>query len=443
MTLRLYNSLTRKIEPLKPLKANTFRIYACGPTVYSRIHIGNLRTYIAEDLLRRTLEFFGYRVKLVMNVTDVGHLTSDADTGEDKIEVAARKEHKTAQAITANYTELFLEDARRLNITRPTKLVKATDHIADQIEFIKALEEKGFSYRTEDGLYFDTKKLKGYGAFRPEVGGEAHRVAADPAKRHPADFSLWKFSQSGDLRQQEWDSPWGRGFPGWHIECSAMSTKYLGEEFDIHLGGIDHLSIHHENEIAQHEARFGHLPARHWFHVNFLVQKGEKMAKSTGNVLTLDELEAVGVEPLAFRLYVLHHHYRNLIEFDLEELKKTQAELNGIRMFLLRERSAKAPKAPEELKELLADDLNIPKLLDRLHREKNPALWLQFDQIFGLDLKRSTHPLSKVERTLIERRQKLRQQGEYRAADEIRAKLESRGIRIEDTEGGPQVFRRI
>ncbi|MEM4245179.1 MAG: cysteine--tRNA ligase, partial [Candidatus Nanoarchaeia archaeon] len=293
MELKFYNTLTRKKEVFKPIHDKKVGIYTCGPTVYWYQHIGNLRSYIFSDLLKKVLLFNGYEVKHVMNVTDVGHLTSDADEGEDKIEKAAAKEGKSAKEIADYYWKVFRNDFKKLNIAEPTVWCKATEHIKEQIDLIKRLEKKGYTYRTDDGIYFDTSKFKDYGklARLKKEGLEAGKRIELKDKKNITDFALWKFSEKPGVRQQEWDSPWGVGFPGWHIECSAMSMKHLGEHFDIHTGGIDHIPVHHTNEIAQSEAATGKKFVNYWMHGAFLTSKGEKISKSKGGLYTIAELE--------------------------------------------------------------------------------------------------------------------------------------------------------
>jgi len=333
--LTLYNTRTRQKERFEPSEAGHARVYSCGPTVYAAQHLGNLRAYLVADLLRRALLAEGLRVTHVINITDVGHLSSDADTGEDKLERAAAKTGRKASEIAAFYTEQWLRDRERLNCLPPEVLPKATEHIPEQIALAQTLERKGYTYRIADGLYFDTTKFPRYAEFaRLDLEGQeaGARIADVPEKRHPADFALWKFPAAGVRRQQEWDSPWGRGFPGWHLECSAMSVKYLGRTFDIHTGGVDHIRVHHTNEIAQSECAFDVHPwVRYWLHNEFYEFGGEKMAKSTGNVVLLEDLVERGFEPLAFRYFFLQGHYRQQQSFTLEAM---EAAATGYRRLL-------------------------------------------------------------------------------------------------------------
>ena len=326
MTLALYNTLTRRKEDFVPIRPGEVGLYTCGPTVYNYAHIGNLRTYLFEDVLKRVLAYNGYRVRHVMNITDVGHLTGDRDMGEDKMEKGAQREGKTAWDIAAFYTRAFQEDIRRLNIQEPSVWCKATDTIPEQIALIRTLEEKGYTYTTGDGVYFDTSKVPDYAKLSNQnldALQEGARVEKNAAKRNATDFALWKLSPPGSRRQMEWDSPWGVGFPGWHIECSAMSMMYLGDQLDIHCGGADHVDIHHTNEIAQSEAATGRKFFNVWMHGAFLnIQGGKKMAKSEENFLTLENaLVKRGIPPLAYRFASFLSHYRKPMEYSEESIQ--------------------------------------------------------------------------------------------------------------------------
>ena len=376
MELKLYNTLTRAKEVFEPLEAGKAGIYTCGPTVYAEAHIGNLRSYVFPDILKKTLRRLGYTVTHVINVTDVGHLTSDEDTGEDKIEQAARESKRTAWDIAEEYTRRYLEDLERLNIQMPDHLPRATGHIPEQIAIIEKLAASGYAYRIEDGVYFDTDKLPDYGKLaRLDVEGlrEGSRVEMGE-KRHKTDFALWKFTPEGVRRQMEWDSPWGRGFPGWHVECSAMSMKYLGQTFDIHTGGTDHIPVHHTNEIAQSEAANGQPFVRYWLHGQYLVLgKDQRMGKSEGNMVTLSKLIEEGFDPLAFRYLVLNTHYRQYLNFTRQALKAADTALMGLRR-MVKEAGGTAELAFAETFEQggelhtillgdICDDLNTPKAL--------------------------------------------------------------------------------
>lgn len=323
--LKLYNTLSRRKEEFKPLHPPVVTMYSCGPTVYNYAHIGNLRTYIFMDILRRVLAADGYTLKGVMNITDVGHLMSDADDGEDKMAKAAAEQKKTPEEIAAFYTDVFMKDIAALNIGRPEIIAKATDNIDEMIAFVQALADKGYAYETSDGIYFDIARFPSYGKLSrlnldDQIAGA--RVEVNSEKRHPADFALWKKAPKEHIMQ--WPSPWGMGYPGWHIECSAMSRKYLGDVLDIHTGGVDHIPVHHENEIAQSEALAGHKTVDYWMHGEFMLVDGGKMSKSLGNTYTLDELAARGYRPLSFRYFCLNAHYRKKLNFTFEGLTAAQ-----------------------------------------------------------------------------------------------------------------------
>ena len=471
--LSLYNTLTRKKEFFKPLKGNEVRMYTCGPTVYDYAHIGNMRAYLFEDLLRMVIEFSGYKVVHVMNITDVGHLTSDADTGEDKMEVGAKRENKTAWQIADFYTKSFLQDMERLHIKHPSILCKATDHIKEMIGLISALEKKGYTYALKDGIYFNTTRLRDYGklaGLRKEDLKAGARVEMVQGKKNPTDFALWKLSPAGAKRQMEWQSPWGVGFPGWHIECSAMSMKYLGTTFDIHCGGVDHIAVHHTNEIAQSEAATGKKFVNVWLHGEFMLVDGKKMAKSLGNFYKLQDLVDKGFDPLAFRYLCLSTHYRSQLNFTLEALEKAQNTLRNINDFYLRLKDAiraskkntkdkktlgKLKRASAELDSCLLDDLNTPEALSRLfsmihlvnkmmEEKKTDSASMKFTHGYMLKINgifqflRKTEELAEAEKKLIKEREKARKTGDYRKSDEIRGKLKKMGIIIEDTPQGPR-----
>jgi cysteinyl-tRNA synthetase len=410
--------------------------------------------YVMEDVLRRTLECMErVQVRHVMNITDVGHLVGDGDAGEDKMEKSAREQGRDAWAISREYTELFLRDIARLNILRPTALPKATDHISEQIELVKTLEEKGFTYRTSDGMYFDTSRLPSYGSFGGQTlddKQEGARVEANPEKRNPSDFALWKFSPAGEKRQMEWLSPWGVGFPGWHIECSAMSRKELGQPFDVHAGGVDHIPVHHENEIAQSVAAYGVSLAAHWVHGEFLLVDGRKMSKSLGNTYTLDELTEKGVDPLAFRLFLLGAHYRTKQNFTWEAVEGAAQALEKLR------RVARTWDAPAEgradaeaaFTRAMEDDLNTPKALAVLWElvgdeaiptsaKASSILWM--DRVLGLGLEEYVaKPLFIPAdiKTLADARWKARQERDWPESDRLRDALKEKGWEMEDGKDG-------
>ncbi|KAA0224451.1 cysteine--tRNA ligase [candidate division KSB1 bacterium] len=455
--LHLYDTYTRSLREFKPLRADEVGLYTCGPTVYDYAHIGNLRTYLFEDILRRVLEFNGYNVKHVMNITDVGHLVSDADTGEDKMEKGARRTGKTAWEIAAFYTQAFQDDMQRLNILPPTIWCRATDHIREQIETIRCIEKKGFTYRTSDGIYFDTSKLPNYGYLaRLDIEGlrAGERVEVGE-KRNPTDFALWKFSPADEKRQMEWESPWGMGFPGWHIECSAMSEKYLGPFFDIHCGGEDHITVHHTNEIAQTEACHGTRLANFWMHGYFLQLDDAKMAKSAGEFLRVQTLIDRGYDPLAYRMLCLGAHYRTQLNFTWESLDGAETALQRLRTTMF---DWGAPgKIDEDSRrkflEQINDDLNTPRGLavmwelvkSNLPLAVKKATLFEFDRVLGLRLaewqpKQETVPSEIM--MLVEQRQLARKEKRWKDSDALRDQIKAAGWEIEDTPQGPKLRKR-
>ncbi len=459
--MKFYNTLTRTKEEFHPLEGNTVRIYSCGPTVYNYAHIGNLRTYIFMDLLRRALLWNGYSLLHCMNITDVGHLVSDADDGEDKMEKTARETKKTPWEIAAYYTGVFLKDIDRLNIGRPEIIAKATDHIPEMIEFVKGLDEKGFAYETSDGIYYDIGRFPGYGKLsRINLDDQqaGARVEVNDEKRHPADFALWKKAPKEHIMQ--WESPWGMGYPGWHIECSAMSLKYLGEYFDIHTGGVDHIPIHHENEIAQSEGLLGHPSAHFWMHGEFMLVNGGKMSKSLGNTYTIDQLMEKGYDPLDFRYFCLNAHYRSKLNFTFEGMDGAKKSLHNLRTALARHKDVDAPADPAletlraEFNDAVNDDLNIPRALgavwSMVRLDKSDAVYravLDCDRILGLSLDRPLPAEEKTEPAVdaaldaeiqekIARRAAAKKAKNYAEADAIRKELADRGIALIDTPQG-------
>ena len=478
--LKLYNTLTRKKETFKPLKDNLAKIYTCGPTVYNYAHIGNLRTYIFEDILKRVLFYNKYKVKHVMNITDVGHLTSEADTGEDKLEKGAKREGKTAWEIAEVYTKTFKEDIKKLNIIYPNIWCKATNHIKEQIDLIKSLEKRGFTYKIEDGIYFNTSKLKDYGKLA-RLNKEKLKAGARidiKDKKIPTDFALWKFSPKNKKRDMEWKSPWGKGFPGWHIECSAMSLKYLGNCFDpfgklkvdgeqcrtidIHTGGEDHLSVHHPNEIAQSEAATGKKPfVNYWIHHAFLKVDGKKMSKSLGNFYTIEDVQQKGYEPLSLRYLFLTTHYRSPLNFTWEALSSAQKALEKLRQHILSvkeggrkslsaKKQEKADLFRQEFIEAVNDDLNTAKALAFLWqvlKSNIPStdkydLALYFDEVLGLGLDNiSKSQIPNEIQSMADKREEVRKKGKFKEADKIRQKIEARGFSLEDTPKGVRIKR--
>lgn len=452
--MKLFNTLSRKKEDFVPLNDNQVRMYTCGPTVYHYAHIGNLRGYIMWDVLKRVLRLNNLRLFHVMNITDVGHLVSDSDDGEDKMEKGSRRENKSVWDVAKFYTDAFLADLEELNIELPDVLPKATDHIKEQIEMIKALEKKGLTYKTSDGVYLDTSKLDDYGKLaRLKIDGlEAGKRIDVGSKRNITDFALWKFSPKNEKRQMEWNSPWGVGFPGWHIECSAMAIKYLGEHFDIHCGGIDHIPVHHTNEIAQAEPIVGKPWVNVWLHNEFVVLRDEKMAKSEGNILTLSSLKEQGYDPLAYRFMVLNTHYRVPLSFSFEGLSSAQNSLMHLRervVELLFDKfdSLGSTKDYEKLfTSAVFDDLNIPKSIgilwdvlsdDGIGAKQKYQFLLFADNIFGLNLSQiKIHELSVEEKNLLDRRESARIAKNFVLADQLRDELKSKGIVLEDSKNG-------
>ncbi|MCX7918726.1 MAG: cysteine--tRNA ligase [bacterium] len=454
VTIRLTNTLTRMKEPFIPLVQNQVGIYTCGPTVYDFAHIGNYRTYIFADILRRIFEYVGYQVKQVMNITDVGHLTSDADDGEDKIEAGARREKKTPWEIAEYYTQDFFANCEKLNILKPHIICKATDHIPEMIALVQTLVEKGYGYETSDGIYFDVTKFPQYGrlsGIKLDEQKAGARVEVRGEKRHPADFALWKKADPNHIMQ--WDSPWGKGFPGWHLECSAMSMKYLGETFDIHTGGTDHIPIHHENEIAQSEAATGKPFVRYWLHGEFLLVDGGKMSKSKQNFYQLKDLAAKGFEPLAFRYFCLTGHYRSPLNFTWESLAAAQRGLDNLRADLLRLQklpSSDNIELENKIKQLfldtITDDLNMPNALavvwEAVYALKGDALrrvLLEFDRVLGLHLaevKEQEVIIPPEIEALKEQRVVARKAKDWKTADALRQKAFELGFVFEDTPSG-------
>ena len=457
--LYLYNTASR-IKELFTLQegVSEVRLYACGPTVYHYAHLGNLRTYLFEDLLRRSLEYFGFSVRHVINITDVGHLTSDQDDGEDKMEVGAERAGKSVWEIADFYTKKFKSDLESLNVLPPTIWCKATDHIKDQIALIENLEEKGYTYRTSDGIYFDSLKFPKYANFaRLDITGLKSGARIDLGEKKSAtDFALWKFSPTGSKRAMEWESPWGVGFPGWHIECSAMSMAHLGETLDIHCGGTDHIRVHHTNEIAQSECATGKLFSRFWLHGEFLRDNNfEKMSKSNGDFLTLDLLMEKGFDPIAYRLFSLTSHYRNYLNFSWEAMESAQESLNALRKktqhFIGMECESIGVDAREwsiKFRGYIGDDLNSSGAISILHMmladssledNEKAALIKEFDGVLGLCLlekpkkaKHSAEEIAKVE-ALIKERNAARISKDFADSDRLRYDLLEMGVVIKDT----------
>jgi len=461
--MKIYNTLTRKKQVFNSINQNgEVRIYSCGPTVYNYAHIGNLRSYIFMDILRRTLKYNGYTLKHVMNITDVGHLVSDADEGEDKVEKAARQQKKDPMEITRVYTEAFLKDIDTLNIEKPEIIAKATEHISDMLEYVKKIIENGYAYETSKGIYFDISKLKQYGILsdnKKEGQKAGARIEVDQEKKNPLDFAIWIKAPENHI--MKWESPWGMSYPGWHLECSAMSNKYLGEIFDIHTGGVDHIPIHHENEIAQSIGANGKVPANYWMHGEFMLVDGGKMSKSLGNTYTLTQLQEKGYEPLAFRYFCLNTHYRNKLNFTFEGLSASQVALNRLREGIKAHKEGKENVAQEEIdsyiqefNEAVNDDLNMPKALSilwnvvRTEKKSDKLLELirNFDEVLGLDLldeKKETMVLDREVEELLIKRKEARIKKDWKLSDELRDKIAELGYRVTDTKEGTTISKMI
>ncbi len=455
--MRIYNSLTRIVEEVKPIRKGKIGIYTCGPTVYDYASIGNFRTYTTSDFLVRAFKYFGFEVDFIMNLTDVGHLTGDnlgdADTGEDRIEKSAKKEGKNAWEIAEFYINAFLKDFEKLNLVKPKLFARATEHIIEQINLIKKLEQKGLTYKTSDGIYFDTKRFESTGKKYGVLSNldsikEGARVEPNPEKKNPRDFALWKFSPKKKKRHMEWDSPWGVGFPGWHIECSAMSMKYLGETFDIHVGGEDLRSTHHPNEMAQSEGATGKPFVNYWVHGAFLKVDGKRMGKSLGNAYTLSQIEERGFDSLALRYFYMTGHYRDILNFNWDALSASQKALTKLknlvgtykeggktkRTSLSSEKLAKVENYRARFEEYISDDLKIPQALaltwevvkSNIPNEDKLDLVLSFDEVFGLNLGKIDAPPKNVANEVLEllkKRNELRKAGDFEQADAIRDRL--------------------
>ena len=458
--LRFYNTLSRQKEEFKPINPKFVTMYSCGPTVYNYAHIGNLRTYIFMDLIRRTLKLSGYKIKGVMNITDVGHLMADSDDGEDKMAVAAKKQNKTPWEIAEYYSKIFFEDLQKLNIGKPEIIAKATEHIEDMISYVQNLESHGFSYETSDGIYFDIAKFPNYGCLsranlEDQLAGA--RVEVNDEKRHPADFALWK--KADPLHIMQWESPWGMGYPGWHIECSAMSQKYLGKTFDIHSGGVDHIPIHHENEIAQNEAITGEKSVNYWIHGEFMLVDNGKMSKSLGNTYTIAQLEEKGYSPLDFRFFCLNTHYRKKLNFTFDGLDAAKVSRERLMQALASHKASSTPTNPDTIAKYkqdfhaaIEDDINVPLALGILFTAiKEPKskdiyeLALYFDKEFGLSLdqlpaiKEESVDVPEEVMALGEKRKEAKKNKDFALADSIRGEILALGYNVLDTREGVKV----
>jgi cysteinyl-tRNA synthetase len=472
--IHLHNTLSLEKEIFESRKPDEVRMYDCGPTVYDTQHIGNLRPYVFADILRRTLEYNNYKVKQVINITDVGHLTGDnegdADTGEDKLEKAAKAKKRKVRDIAKEVTKDFFKDLERINInTKSIIFPKATDHIRDQIAFVSTLEEKGYTYKTKDGIYFDTSRFKDYGKLgniNLEGLREGARIGEHGEKRNPTDFALWKFSPKNSKRQQEWESPWGIGFPGWHIECSAMAMSELGKQIDIHTGGTDHIPVHHNNEIAQTESITSKQFATFWLHNEFITIEGKKVSKSIGNTIYLRNIIDRGFSPLSYRYLLLTASYRSPINFTWDALEGAQTALFRLYKFFTEELGSQdgiiISEYKEKFHEMINDDLDTPKALallwelvkdENIKKEDKRATILHFDQILGLGLARNKRTIQKILslkvvsakdlpeeiQNMLEEREKARKENNWEKADRIRDEIQKQGYRLEDSEKGPKI----
>ncbi|MBI4144970.1 cysteine--tRNA ligase [Candidatus Woesearchaeota archaeon] len=464
--LKLFNTLSRKKESFKPITDKLVKLYTCGPTVYNYAHIGNLRTYIFEDVLKRVLLVNDFSVQHVMNITDVGHLTSDADTGEEKMELASKREGKSAWQLAEFYTKAFQKDLGRLSILPPNVWCKATDHIKEQIALVQELEKKRYTYVIPgDGVYYDTSKFKKYGKLaKLDIEGlkAGARVELVEGKRNPTDFALWKFSPTGAKRQMEWESPWGVGFPGWHIECSAMSMTHLGDKFDIHCGGIDHIPVHHTNEIAQSEAVTGRKWVNYWMHGEFLVIDQGKMAKSGENFITLQALLDKGYHALDYRYFCLGAQYRSKLNFSWEALDAAKNAWRNLRDRIMDFRQnhttkmgASFEKHKEAFLDAINDDLNMPVALaevwavvkdETLGTHERLQLLEDFDRVLGLGIAQlvasQSQPLSPGLQQLLDDRAAARKLKDFKRSDELRKELLKQGIHVEDGPDG-QRWKRV
>ena len=464
MDIFFYNTLTRKKDKFEPLDPTEIRIYSCGPTVYKDATIGNMRTNIFQDVLRRTLRYNGYKIKHVMNITDVGHLVSDGDDGEDKMLKSAREEHKTPLQIAEHYTKLFFDDLKSLNIETPEIVCKATDHIKEMLEYVEKLMENGYAYETSTAIYFDISKLDKYPILSNldvENQKAGARVEVDPEKRNPHDFALWIKAPENHL--MKWDSPWGPSYPGWHIECSAMGQKYLGDQFDIHTGGIDLIPTHHENEIAQSKGKCGKIPARYWLHGEYLLINGGKMSKSLGNVYLVKDIKERGYDPIVYKLFSYSCHYRNKLNFtwegidaaskSLERLRNSyQINLNGTDELIAEDRE-KLAKIEENFHKAINDDLNMPLAMSFVwetarFEKKNPEvakLLAKFDTVLGIKIDKVNSEKEEIPQEileLVEQRKTARENKDWAKSDELRDLINQKGYSVKDTKNGVEISKR-
>ena len=457
MDIYFYNTLTKKKEKFEPIQNDEVKIYSCGPTVYKNATIGNMRTNLFQDTLRRVLKYNGYKLKHVMNITDVGHLVSDGDEGEDKMLKSAREEHKTPLEIAEYYTKLFFADLERLNIEKPEIICKATDHIKEMLELVQKIMERGYAYETSTAIYFDVSKLDEYGilsGINLEEQKSGARVEIDKEKRNPYDFALWIKAPENHL--MKWDSPWGPSYPGWHIECSAMSTKYLGEVFDIHTGGIDLIPTHHENEIAQSKGACGKIPAHYWMHGEYLLINGGKMSKSLGNVYLLDDIISRGYDPLTYRLFNFSCHYKGKLNFTWEGMNSAAVSLKRLREGYQKHLVGNAEVSDEIINDMenrfhqaINDDLNMPLAMSVVweaikYSEKSnkiAKLLEKFDTVLGLKIveKKQEKEIPQEILELVEQRKQARAEKNWAESDRLRDLIAEKGYNIKDTKDGAQI----
>ena len=461
MDIYFYNTLTKQKDLFKPIEEGKVKIYSCGPTVYKDATIGNMRTNLLNDTLRRVLKYNGYELKHVMNITDVGHLVSDGDEGEDKMLKSAREEHKSPLEIAEHYTKLFFRDLERLNIETPEVVCKATDHIKEMLEMVQKIMKNGYAYETSTAIYFDVSKLDKYGILsginlNDQKAGA--RVDIDPEKRNPYDFALWIKAPANHL--MKWDSPWGPSYPGWHIECSAMSTKYLGEEFDIHTGGIDLVPTHHENEIAQNKGACGKNPAHYWIHGEYLLINGGKMSKSLGNVYLIDDIIAKGYSPLAYRLFNYSCHYRGKLNFTWEGIESANTSLIRLRDGYQKHLNGNAEVSDEIIKDMenrfhqaINDDMNMPLALSVVweavkYPEKSPKiaqLLKKFDTVLGIKIDEVQVQETKIPQEildLVEERKQARSDKNWSESDRLRDLIAEKGYTVKDTKDGTEILKK-
>ncbi len=462
MEIYLSNTLSKQKELFKPISEEEIKIYSCGPTVYKDATIGNMRTNIFQDVLRRMLEYNGYKIKQVMNITDVGHLVSDGDEGEDKMIKSAREQHKSPLEIAKHYTELYFQDLEDLNIQMPEIICKATDHIQDMLEYVKELMEKGYAYETSTAIYFDISKLDKYPILSNhnlEEQKAGARVEIDKEKRSPYDFALWIKAPQNHL--MKWDSPWGPSYPGWHIECSAMGQKYLGEQFDIHTGGIDLIPTHHENEIAQSKGKCGKIPANYWIHGEYLLINGGKMSKSLGNVYLLKDIKEKGYDPLVYKLFCYSCHYKNKLNFTWEGIEATSKSLERLRNSYQTHLNGEEILDEGDKQQLLElennfhkainDDMNMPLALSFVwevakfaKKSKDVAKILaKFDTVLGIkiDKEEKSQEIPQEILNLVEERQKARNEKDWEKSDILRDKIQKLGYEVKDTKEGAEIIK--